>query len=140
MLCQKFTQIGEPKRSEKNPEKKPDLKASHSLVCEFNWSQREQGREGCSESSAFQWHKDDRPGHAIFPHQTDYCDCCKEFNEEINRQKTTLQRLRHSGDYPNDQLLQHVMLMKQAEKALADHKEEAQEALEHYHRVGRLYM
>jgi len=26
--------------------------------------------------------KEDRPKHVICPHQTDYCDQCKEFKEE----------------------------------------------------------
>ena len=74
----KFTQIGEATKSEKNS----DQKASHSLLCEFNRSQKEQDKEGCSERSAFRWLKEDRPKHVICPHQTDYCDRCKEFKEE----------------------------------------------------------
>ena len=54
----KFTRVGEPTKSEKNKEEK----TNHSLLCEFNRSQRERGREGCSERSAFQWLKEDRPG------------------------------------------------------------------------------
>ena len=126
----KFTRIGEPKQSEKNFE----LKMSHSLLCELNRTQREQGRDTCicSERSVFRWLKEDRPKHAISPHQTDYCDRCKEMNEEISRQKTTLQRLRHTGDCESERLHEHEALMKQAEATLANHKEEAQEALEHY--------
>ena len=89
----KFTRIGEPTKSELNREQK----ASHSLLCEFNRSQTEQDKEGCAERSAFRWLKEDRPKHGICPHHTDYCDRCKELKEEINRQKTTLQRLRHRG-------------------------------------------
>jgi len=77
---------------------------SHSLLCEFNRSQKEQDKEGCSERSAFRWLKEDRPKHAICPHQTDYFHRCKEFKEVINRQKTILQRLRHSGDCSNERL------------------------------------
>ena len=124
----KFIRIGEPAKSEKNKEEK----ANHSLLCEFNRSQREQDREGCSERSAFRWLKEDRPKHAVCPHLTDYCDRCKEFQEEINRQKTILQRLRHGGDSSGERLLEHESLMEQAETDLIDHRREAQEALEHY--------
>ena len=123
-----FTRIGEPKQSEKNLE----FKMSHSLLCEFSRTQREHGRDMCSERSVFRWLKEYRPKHAISPHQTDYCDRCKRMNEEISRQKTTLQRLRHTGDCESERLHEHEALMKQAEAILANHKDEAQEALEHY--------
>ena len=57
----KFTRIGEPTKSEKNS----DQKASHSLLCEFNQSQKEQDKEGCSEHSVFRWLKEGRPKHVI---------------------------------------------------------------------------
>lgn len=98
-------------------------KASHSLLCEFNQSQREKDREGCSERSAFWWLKEDKPKHAVCPHQADYCDRCKEL-QEINRQKTILQRLRHGGDCSCD--------FPSTNQAETDHRQEAQEALEHY--------
>jgi len=107
-------------------------KAGHSLLCEFNRSQLELDKGTCSERSAFRWLKEDRPKHAVCPHQTDYCDRCKELKEEINRQKTILQRLRHSGDCSDVRLREHEALMKQAETVLAEHKQEAQEALEYY--------
>lgn len=116
----KFTRIGEPKRTEKGCSEK----ASHSLLREFNRSQREQGREGCSDRSAFRWLKEDRPKHAVSPHRTDYCDRCKELNEQIYSNKTILQGLRHS-----ERLLEYEELMEQAEMDLAQHK---QEVLEHY--------
>ncbi len=62
----KFTQSGLPTISEKNSEQK----AAHSLLCEFNRSQMELGSGSCSERSAFRWLKEDRPKHAISPHQT----------------------------------------------------------------------
>ena len=81
----KFTQIGEPANYKTENDK--EKKTSHSLLCEFNRSQMEQSRQGCSECSAFLWLKEDRPKYAVCPHQTDYCDRCKELEEEINRQK-----------------------------------------------------
>ena len=124
----KFTRIGEPAKSERNKAEKE----RHSLLCEFNRSQREQGREECSERSAFRWLKEDRPKHAVCPHQTDYCDRCKELQEEINRQKTILQRLRHDGDCSDERLLEHESLMEQATTEKMDHRRVANEALEHY--------
>ena len=124
----KFSRIGEPKRSEKNF----DDKTTHSLICEFNRAQQEAGKVGCSERSAFRWLKEHRPKHAICPHLTDYCDTCKQLGEEINRQRTILQRLRHSGDSSNETLQEHEDLQRKAELDLQDHKKAAQEALEHY--------
>ena len=43
-----------------------------------------------------------------------------------------MERLRHSGDCSDERLREHEALMEQAETGLAEHKREAQEALEHY--------
>ena len=124
----KFTRIEAPKKSEKNYLDK----VQHSLLCEFNRVQEEEGRQTCSECSAFRWLKEDRPRHAVCPPRTDYCDRCKELNEEINRQKTILQRLRHTGSCSDTELLNHEHLQQEASKNLTEHKAIAQKALEHY--------
>lgn len=124
----KFSRIGEPKKSEKNY----NNKVRQSLICEFNRVQEEEGRGKCSDRSAFRWLKQERPRHAICPPRTDYCDRCKEFQEEINRQKTIIQRLRHSGSSSDAELHKHEELQQKATDKLADHKKVAQEALEHY--------
>ena len=107
----KFTRTGQPKSSEKCP----NLKASHSLLCEFNRSQGYQGQEGCSECSAFWWLKDDRPKHAASLHQTDYCDGCRVQPRDIYiyiyiyilAEDNTALKLRHNGDCPDNRLLEH---------------------------------
>ena len=76
--------------------------------------------------------KEDRPKHAVCPPHTDYCDKCKELKEEINRQATILQRLRHAGNSSDVELLSHERLQKEATENLAEHKSIAQKALEHY--------
>lgn len=124
----KFTRIGEPKKSEKNYTDKVE----HSLLCEFNRVQEEEGRGKCSERSAFRWLKEDRPRHAICPPRTDYCDRCKELKEEMNRQKTVLQRLRHVASCSDTELLSHERLQEEAAEKLIEHKRIAQKALEHY--------
>ena len=101
-----FTRIGEPTNSEEE-------RASHSLLCEFNQSQTE---EGCSERWAFRWLKEDRPKHGICPHKTDHCDRSKELKEEMNRHKTILRRLRHGGDCSDERLREHEAQMKLAGK------------------------
>lgn len=50
----------------------------------------------------------------------------------MNRQRTILQQLRHSGDSSIETLQKHEELQKKAESELSDHKKVAQEALEHY--------
>ena len=96
----KYSRVGEPKKGEQGS----TVKADRSVICEFNRAQAECGKEGCSERSAFRWLKEHRPKHAICPPRTDYCDLCKELNEEINRQKTILHRLRHSGNVSDTKL------------------------------------
>jgi hypothetical protein len=71
-------------------------------------------------------------GQAEACHLPDYCDRCKEFQEEINRQKTIIQRLRHSGSSSETELHNHEELQQKATDELAAHKKVAQEALEHY--------
>ena len=92
----------------------------HSHLCEFNRAQCEAGKEGCSERSAFRWLKQHRPKHAICPHLTDYCDTCKELVEEMNRQRTILQRLRHSGDSSIETLQKHEELQKKLNQSWED--------------------
>ena len=77
--------------------------------------------------------KEERPKHGVCPHQKDYCDQCKEFNEQINRLKTILNRLRHTGDSSEETLCNHEEIMKLAENELTEHKREAQQALEIHH-------
>ena len=96
----------------------------HSLLCEFNRAQCEAGKEGCSEHSAFRWLKQHRLKHAICPHQTDYCNTCKELVEEMNRQRTILQllhtvlivQLKH---YENEELQQEVESELSVQKKIA---------------------
>ena len=123
-----YTRIGEPKRGEGERSEK----SQRSLICEFNRAQLELGRSVCSDRSAFRWLKEHRPKHAICPHRTDYCDVCKQLNEEINRQKTVLQRLRHAGNSSDSQLREHEATLEQAKNDLSEHKLKAQKALEHY--------
>jgi hypothetical protein len=124
----KYSRIGEPKKGEQGSAEKVD----RSVICEFNRVQAECNGEGCSERSAFRWLKEHRPKHAICPPRTDYCDLCKELNEGINRQKTILQRLRHSGNCSDTQLREHEAILDKTKEDLSTHKLRAQKALEHY--------
>ena len=72
-------------------------KMSSSLVGEFNRTQQEKGRGGCSDGSAWNWLKQDRPKYALYPHKSDYCDFCAHKHEEIHCQQTTLNRIRQTG-------------------------------------------
>ena len=124
-FVRKFTRIGAPKKSEKNYADKVE----HSLLCEFNRVQEEEGRKTCSDRSVFRWLKEDRPRHAVCPPRTDYCDRCKALKEEMNRQKTIL---RHAASCSDTELLSHERLQEEAAEQLAQHKGIAQKALEHY--------
>ena len=63
----KFTTIQTPKPESPNYEQ--CLRSS--VVGEFNRSQREAGKQGCSNGSSANWLKLERPKHAICPHQED---------------------------------------------------------------------
>ena len=54
-----------------------DERLRWSVVREFNRVQSENGKGGCSNSSASNWLSQYRPKVAIFPHKLDYCDTWK---------------------------------------------------------------
>ena len=66
----KFSTIQAPKHGVSNYEHS----LQRSLVGEFNRTQAEAGKQGCSNGSSHNWLKAERPKHAICPHKQDYCD------------------------------------------------------------------
>ena len=107
-----------------------DEKMTSSLVGEFNRTQRERGRGGCSDGPAWNWLKQDKPKYSLYPHKSDYCDFCAQTNEEINRQRTTLNRIRQTGSSSEED----QKAIEEEIKSIEDiHKTEATLSLQHYH-------
>ena len=116
----KFTTIRMPSRGAKNY----DEKMKSSLVGEFNHTQKERGRGGCSDGSTWNWLKQDKPKYSLYPHKSDYCDFCAQRNEEINQQRTTLNRIRQTGS-SSEEYQKAIEEIKILEDILKKHKTEA---------------
>ena len=100
-------------------------------------SQRESGVMECSNGSAWNWLKQDRPKHALYPHKSDYCDFCAEKNEEIRRQQTTLNRIRQSGNASEEEQQIIESDIAEVQDNLQKHKVEPTRSLENYHEMSQ---
>ena len=103
-----------------------------SLVGEFNRTQQERSRNGCSNGSAWNWLKQDRPKYALHPHKSDYCDFCVRKHEEINRQRTTLNQTGSSSEEDQKAIEEEI---ERLEDLLKNHKADATSSLKQYHEV-----
>ena len=99
--------------------------------------QQERGKCGCSDGSAWNWLKQDRPKHALYPHKSDYCDFCARKSEEINRQRTTLNRIRQSGSSSEEDQKAIEEEIKRLDDLHKKHEADATLSLEHYHEVTK---
>ena len=112
-------------------------KMATSVVGEFNRTQRESGKMECSNGSAWNWLKQDRPKHALYPHKSDYCDFCAEKHESINRQQTTLNRIRQSGNASEEEQQVIESAIADLQEDLKQHKLEASRSLDNYHEMTK---
>ena len=124
----KFTTIRMPSQGVTNY----DEKMASSLVGEFNRLQRENERSVCSDGSAWNWLKQDRPKHVLYPHKSDYCDFCARKHEEIRRQQTTLNRIRQSGSAEVETQKRIEENIAELQELLKKHKQEAAKSLAQY--------
>ena len=129
----KFTTIRMPSSGAANYEEK----LASSLVGEFNCTQQERGRGGCSDGSAWNWLKKDKPKYTLYPHKSDYCEFCAHKHVEINRQKTTLNRIRQTGSCSEEDQKAIEEEIIRLEDLLKKHKAEATSSLKHYHEVTK---
>ncbi len=123
----KFTTIQTPKTSVSNYEER----VQRSVVGEFNRSQHERGRGECSNSSSHNWLKQ-RPKVAICPHQTDYCDTCKQKQVEIHTKQTTVNRLLQSCNSDPVEVKKIEDDITSVKQSLENHKQDAQRAHTYY--------
>ena len=89
----KFTQIRTPDK--KDPQFQ--YKCKNSVLFEFNRTLMEEGLPPVSVGTFHNWLKQHRPYIGICPSMSDYCDRCKEFEEEISRCQQIVNRLIQSG-------------------------------------------
>lgn len=89
----KFTQI----RTPDNTDPQFEYKNSHSVLYEFNRTLTEDGLQSISIGTFHNWLKKHRHYVGICPSMSDYCDKCKELEEEINRSRQRVNRLIQSG-------------------------------------------
>ena len=123
-----FTRIDPPKKGEKGYQEK--MKSS--VVAQFNLAQSEVGKATISGFTARKWLNEERPKLALCPSMTDYCDTCKEFNENMRRVRTTINRKVQSG---NNDPIEIEILQKQLaclEKELKEHKDNASSSRAYY--------
>ena len=103
-----------------------------SVVGEFNQTQQERGRSGCSNGSSHNWLKTHRPKVAINPHQEDYCDTCARSKTEINAKQTTINRLLQSSNANPDEVKQLEGEVEALQEDLETHRQEAQKSHKYY--------
>ena len=90
----KFTQIRTPNKDDSQEE----YKSKHSVLFEFNRTLTEQQLKPVSTGTFHNWLKKYRPFVGICPSMSDYCDKCKEFEQEISRYQQIANRLCQSGN------------------------------------------
>ena len=89
----RFTQIRTPNADDPQYE----YKCKRSVLYEFNRTLSSDGLGSISVGTMFNWMKKYRPYVGICPSMSDYCDTCKEKNEEISRYRQIITRLIQSG-------------------------------------------
>lgn len=89
----KFSLLRTPNRDDPQYE----YKCNHSVLYEFNRTLEEKGVGKISVGTFHSWLKQHRPYIGICPLQSDYCDKCKEYQEEIARARQIANRLKQSG-------------------------------------------
>ena len=114
-----------------------DEKMATSLVSEFNCTQRENSKMKCYNGFAWNWLKQARPKHALYPNKSDYCNFCAEKNEAIKRQQTMLNRIRQSGNSSEEEQQVIELDIAELQDDLHKHKMEATRSLENYHQMSQ---
>jgi hypothetical protein len=113
-----------------------EYKCKHSVLYEFNRTLEEEGVGKISIGTFHSWLKQHRPYVGICPSQSDYCDKCKEYNEEIARARQIANRLKQSGHSTEESIREQEQAMVHYTALLQQHKEEAQAGLEYYKRLA----
>jgi len=105
------------------------------VLYEFNRTLEEKGMGKISVGTFHSWLKQHRPYIGICPLQSDYCDKCKEYQEEIARARQIANRLKQSGHSTEESIREQEEAMAHYTALLQEHKEEAQAGPEYYRRL-----
>lgn len=126
----KFTQFYVPSLAIQNNPKRPwnleDLKRC--FLFEFNRIQQDCQQETISNGTLHTLLHTTFCQYARYPHKSDYCNVCNQFNIEILQCHAILNRENVTGDERRNQEQQKTGLMQK----LQDHKKEAQAEIEYY--------
>ena len=109
-----------------------DYKCNHSVLYELNRTLEDEGMGKISVGTFHSWLKQHRPYVGICPTQSDYCDKCKGYNEDIARARQIANRLKQSGNSSEESIREQEQFMSNYIGLLQEHKEEAQAGLEYY--------
>ena len=90
----KFTQIRTPNKDDPQY----NYKCKRSVLYEFNRTLAMDGLGSISVETTFNWLKKYRPYVGICPPMSDYCDTCKEHEEEMSCCRQVINRLLQSGN------------------------------------------
>ena len=90
----KFTMMRTPNK--KDPQYA--YKCCHSVLSEFNHTLEDDGLTKISVGTFHSWLKLHCPYVGICPSQSDYCDKCKDYHEDISRARQIANRLKQSGN------------------------------------------
>ena len=112
-----------------------EYKCNHSVLYEFNRTLEEEDMGTISVGTFHSWLKQHRPYVGICPLQSDFCDKCKEYQEEIARARQVANQLKQSGHATEESIHTQEDTMAHYTALLQEHKEEAQSGLEYYRRL-----
>ena len=112
-----------------------EYKCKHSVLYELNRTLTEEGMGTISVGTFHSWVKQHRPYIGICPLQSDYCDKCKELNEEIAKARQIANRVKQSGHATEEFIHELEENMVHFMCLLQEHKEEAQSGLEYYKKL-----
>lgn len=106
------------------------------MLYEFNHTLDKEGMGNISVGTFHSWLKQHRPYVGICPSQSDYCDKCKEFHEEIARARQIANRLKQSGHSTEESIHEQEEILAHYTALLQEHKEGAQSGLEFYRKLS----
>ena len=112
-----------------------NTRATISVLYEFNHTLEEEGMGTISVGTFHSWLKQHHPYVGICPLQSDFCDKCKEYQEEIARAHQVASRLQQSGHATEESIHTQEDTMTHYTALLQEYKEEAQSGLEYYRRL-----
>ena len=113
-----------------------EYKCNHSVLYELNRTLEEEEFGKLSVGTFHSWLKQHRPYVGICPAQSDYCDKCKEYEEEIARARQIANRLKQSGHSTEASIHKQEEAMAHFTALIQDHKQEAQDGLEYYKKLA----